>query len=105
LDTELAANAAKAGESLSWSATEQAVLQTITDHVDRREGLAAAYAAADNVNVRLKLATEIRLIDHGVARLLGQVQTDLPAPRSVTSQKASRASQSRWNRERLKRGG
>lgn len=78
LDAELAANAAKANTRLEWLAAERAVLQAIADHVDRREELAELYdgCGADQVRTKIALATEIRLIESGVTRLVGQLVTD-----------------------------
>ncbi len=105
LDAELAANAAAAGTTLECSAAEEAVLQLIADGVDRREELAADYAAAANVNVKVKLATELRLIEGGVARLFKQVSTAAPGPQSAVSRKASHAANTRWRRYHMGQGG
>jgi DNA-binding transcriptional regulator LsrR (DeoR family) len=105
LNAEICASAKEAGHELVWSAAEADIIGMIAAAVDRRVELSAAYAACDNTNVKLKLATEIRLIESSVARLLRQVNTDVPAPQSVTSMKASRAARSRWDRERLKQQG
>jgi hypothetical protein len=105
LDAELLANGLAVGEDLQWSAAELAVLELISNHVDRREELQAAYDESDQVRVRIALATEIRLLEAGVARLLRQVATDVPAPMSVVSLKAQKASNARWDRVRAARGG
>jgi DNA-binding Lrp family transcriptional regulator len=105
LNAELAETAKAAGHDLVWGAAEADVISMIAAGVDRRVELSAAYAACDNVNVKLKLATEIRLLEQSIARLYRQVSTEVPAPQSVTSMKASRAANSRWNRERLKQQG
>ena len=60
LDAELLANGLAAGEDLQWSAAELAVLELISNHVDRREELQAAYDESDQVRVRIALATEIQ---------------------------------------------
>ena len=105
LDAELLANGLAAGEDLQWSAAELAVLELISNHVDRREELQAAYDESEQVRVRIALATEIRLTEQGIGRLLRQVATDVPAPMSITSLKASKASKARWDRVRAARGG
>jgi hypothetical protein len=105
LNAELAEAAKAAGHELVWSVTEADVISMIAAGVDRRVELSAAYAACDNVNVKLKLATELRLLEQSIARLYRQVSTEVPAPQSVTSMKASRAAHSRWDRERMKQQG
>ncbi len=107
LDAELAANGQAAGEQLQWSAADRAVLQMISNHLDRRDELQAAYDSCtpDQVRTRIALATEIRLIESGVGRLLRQVRTDVDPPESITSIKARKAVNSRWDRVRAARGG
>lgn len=102
LNAELAAAAEAAGEPLEWSAAEADTIAMIAAAVDRRSELSAAYAVCEDVGLKLKIATELRLLDGSISRLYRQVSTEVPAPRSLTSQKASRAAHSRWDRERLK---
>jgi hypothetical protein len=101
-DAELAASAAHSGEALEWSAAEEDIIGMIGQAVDWREELSAAYRAAEGIGTRLKIATEIRLTEQAIARLLKQVSTEVPAPMLVTSMKPQRAANSRWDRERLK---
>lgn len=77
------------------------MIAMIADEVDRRVELAASYEACDNTNTKLKIATELRLLEGSIARLYRAVSTDVPAPMSITSQKARRAAHSRWDRERM----
>jgi len=107
LDEEIARNGQAANETLEWSAAELAVLELVSNHVDRREDLQAAYdeCGPDQVRTRIALATEIRLQEAGIERLLRRVKTDLPAPMSITSLKAQKASNSRWDRVRAANGG
>lgn len=105
LNAELAEAAKAAGHELVWSAAEADIIGMVAAAVDRRVELSAQYAACDNVNVKLKLATEIRLLEQSIARLYRQVSTEIPGPQSVTSMKASRAAHSRWDRERMKQQG
>jgi len=102
LNAELAAAAKEAGHELVWSTAEADIIGMIAAAVDRRVELSVAYAACDNVNTKLKLATELRLLEQSIGRLYRQVSTDVPAPQSATSMKASRAARSRWDRERMK---
>lgn len=106
LDAELAQNSQAAGQTLEWSAAERTVLQCIAAHVDRREELQAAYDSAepDQVRTRIALATEIRLTESSVERMLRRVKTEAPQPLSITSLKARKAVNSRWDRERAARG-
>jgi hypothetical protein len=105
LDAELAASAGRSGRCLIWSATERDILSMIGAAVDRRVELSAAYQRPRTpLATKLKIATELRLTEQAIARLYRQVSTDLPAPLSVTSQKAQRAANSRWDRERMKNG-
>jgi hypothetical protein len=105
LDAELAAAAKTAGRELVWSAAEREVLDLIAAQIDRKVELAQRYAEADQVRVKLALATEVRLTEASVARLLKLIDTEVPedAPLSATSMKARRAAQSRWDRERARR--
>jgi hypothetical protein len=70
--------------------------------VDRRVELSAAYEASESTSTKLKVATELRLLEQSIARLYKQVSTELSAPMSVVSQKAQRAANARWDRERMK---
>ncbi len=71
-----------------------------------REGyLLDGYAeACESTATKLKIATELRLTEQAIARLYRQVSTDVPAPMSLASQKAQRAANSRWSRERVRHG-
>jgi hypothetical protein len=102
LNDELAASPKSTGKDLVWSAQEREIIGMIGDAVDRPEELSAAYRAVETTSVRLRVATELRLTEQAVARLLRLVSTEVPAPLSVTSQKAQRAARSRWDRERMK---
>jgi hypothetical protein len=102
LDEELTASAKQAGRELVWAAAEQDILAMIGAAVDRRVELSAAYEACESTGAKLKVATELRLLEQSIARLYKQVSTDLPAPMSVVGQKAQRAANARWDRERMK---
>lgn len=101
LDAELEDNAEQLGlgEPLEWSAAEKTLLELIADTIDRRVDLLARYQAAEEDRMRLKLATELRLLETSLARLLKQIRTDLPAAPSRTSQKAAQAAYARWGRD------
>lgn len=66
--------------------------------------LTKRYAAVDDTKTRVKLSSELRLLEANIERLLRRVKTDVPAPLSKTSEKARRAVQVRWDRERAARG-
>jgi hypothetical protein len=100
-DAELAEAGKAAARDLVWSAAEADVIAMIAAQVDRRVELSAQYAACENTNTKLKIATELRLTEQSITRLFRQVSTEVPQPMSVTSLKAQRAANSRWNRERM----
>lgn len=97
LDAELAQSAIRLGEpSLEWSAAERVILDQIADGIDRKVDLLEAYSTAvDDPKARVKLSSELRLLEQSIARLLRHINTEPPAPKSV---KHVRAAQARWNR-------
>jgi hypothetical protein len=97
LDAELAASAAQAGRTLSWSAAERAIIAMAADATDRRQDLAAAYESAGDVKDRIKIGRELRLMENAVARLLAKISTAAPAPETLRSIKARRAANARWH--------
>jgi hypothetical protein len=97
LDKELAAASLRQGRTVVWSAQEQTVLAQISSILDRKADFLGAYEASDEVKLRLKLSAEIRLLEQAAARLVQQIRTDVPAPLSHTSRKASQAAKTRWN--------
>jgi hypothetical protein len=76
----------------------------VADAIDRRVELSEAYEACEDPKsgAKVRLATEIRLTEQAIGRLLKQVSTQ---PMSVVSMKAQRAARVRWDRERMARGG
>ena len=46
---------------------------------------------------RVKLSAELRLLEGSLARLLKQVKTDVPAPKSQVTIKARHAEMKRWH--------
>ena len=106
-NTELAAAAKRSGRDLVWSAAEEEVLSMIGDAVDRKVELTQAYDECENAAsvAKVRLATEIRLTEQAIGRLFKQISTEVDAPLSATSLKAQRAANSRWNRERMAKGG
>jgi hypothetical protein len=104
LDRELESASKRARKKLEFSAAERAVLDLVAANLDRISDLRAAYAEASEVKVRVKLSTELRLLEQAVARMLKQIKTDLPAPDSTTTQRARRAANARWDNERRASG-
>ena len=110
LNAEAAENAEARGEPAladgedDWSAAERTILEMIADSVDRKVELAGLYGAAEDVGLKVKLSGELRLLEANVARLLKQINTDLPPEPSLTSQKASDAAKRRWDRDRNGQG-
>jgi hypothetical protein len=105
LDAELATAAKEAGRELVWSAAEREMLDLIAAQIDRKVELAQRYADADQLRVKIALATETRLTEVAITRLLRLINTEVPleAPLTATSLKAQRAARSRWDRERARR--
>jgi hypothetical protein len=105
LDSELAASAKATGRELVWSAQELDIIGMIGAAVDRRVELRAEYAqcSRQELAVKIKLAAELRLLEGSISRLHRQVSTEIPAALSITSLKAQRAANARWDRERMKR--
>ena len=80
LDADLARSATKLAKSLSWTAAEREVLKMIANTIDRQVDVACAYEACDRGDAKnpVRLSAEWRMLDAAVARLLKQVETDLP---------------------------
>ena len=100
LHKELESASNRAHKELEFSAAERAVLELIAANLDRISDLRTHYEEATEVKVRVKLSTELRLLEQAVARLLKQVRTDLPPAESKTTIAARRAVNTRWDRVR-----
>ena len=102
LDADLARSSTKLGKTLSWTAAEREVREMIANTIDRRADVARAYDACDRGDAKnlVRLSAEWRMLDAAVARLLKQVETDVPQPMSLLSVKAQRAARARWDRDR-----
>ena len=62
---------------MQWSAAERELLCLIGDHVDRQVELQAMYEACRASHApKLAVATELRLVQSGIARLLKQIDAD-----------------------------
>lgn len=100
LDAELASVAAASGENLVWSTAEKTLIERIMSTVDRIGDLSKDYAAAETSKQRVALSVEIRLCDAQLARMLKAVRVEVPKQESLTTIKARRAVNVRWDRER-----
>lgn len=99
LDKELAAASARQGQTLVWSAQERAILAQISSILDRKAEFLKLYAAAEDINAKLKISAEVRLLEQAAARLLRGINTDIaPAPSRRTVM-ARRAAAARWDRD------
>jgi GAF domain-containing protein len=98
LDAELDANSKRTGRNMAWTAAERQLLSLVADHVDRQVELQTMYEACGQTRTKLAIATELRLVQSGIARLLKQIDADPAedAPMSVRSRKAQKAAYSRW---------
>jgi hypothetical protein len=99
LDKELEASGKRVGRTLGWSAAELAVLALIPDEIDRKVDLFEAYQDTTEAKVRVKLSTEMRLLEQSIARLLKQINTQPPSPDSRRTRRARDAANVRWNRD------
>jgi hypothetical protein len=91
------------GEKLVFGAAEEARISQISDILDRKHDLNAAYADTKDTELRIKLSTEIRLLEGAAERLLRRISTEPPPPakeESKVSRQARRAAETRWERHR-----
>ncbi|MGB9302885.1 MAG: hypothetical protein WCB92_04145 [Mycobacterium sp.] len=81
MDAELGRVGVVLGAPLQWNTAEHEVLATVASDMDRRGDLAAALAACEDLGSprALKIATEIRLLGVGIARLVKGIQADSKA--------------------------
>ena len=80
-------------------AVAAAMSELIQAGIDRNCDLQRDYADAADAKMRLKLSAELRLVEAQLARLVKQVNTDVPAPTSLRSVKAQRAALARWSKD------
>jgi hypothetical protein len=99
LDEQLAAASAATGRDLVWTAQDRVLLSLIASAVDRKCDLQRDYAQAEQAKTRVKISAELRLVEAQLARLVKQVNTDVPGPMSLRSVKAQRAARARWNED------
>ena len=104
LDAELEANSRRRGlvKPMKWSTAEATLREMLANAIDRKVVLHVSWLKATDDSLRLKLSAEIRLLEASVARYVGQIKTDLPADPSLTTTKAQRAANTRWDRDRAR---
>jgi hypothetical protein len=99
LDRELSEAGSSKGVNLVWSAAEASILAQIASVLDRKSDFLAVYEDAPDVKTRLKVSAEVRLLEGLAARLVRLVRTDVAVPESMTTKKARRAANRRWDRD------
>ena len=100
LDNEPAETGLHRGQQLSWTTKESEMREILAKTVDRRARVEKLCAAATDGKLIVKLSTELRQLDNTVTKLLKEIRTDVPEPESLTTIKARRAVNTRWQRER-----
>ena len=102
LDEELARTSKVTGRTLEWSAADRAVLALIEANRDRAAMLKGHCDRATDVKQIRLIAGEMRATDAALARLVKLVSTEAPTSKqeSLTTIKARKAVQVRWDRER-----
>lgn len=98
LDKELSAAGQRSGQTLVWSAAEKAILNRISDTVDHIADLTIDYRDAADAKTRVKISTELRLLDASLVRLLKQIKTDVPSAESRITVKNRAAARARWDK-------
>jgi hypothetical protein len=100
LDRELAEAGRSKGVNLVWSAAEASILAQIASVLDRKHDFLAVYEAPEtDLMTRLKISSEVRLLEGLAARLVRQIKTDVAQPESLKSVKARKAAKRRWDRD------
>lgn len=100
LDSELAEAGLRQGQELFWTTKEVEMREILARTVDRRVRIERLCAQSNDPKVIAKLSVEIRQLDGMTTKLLKEIKTDIPAAPSLTSIKARRAANTRWERER-----
>jgi hypothetical protein len=96
LDSYLAAVSRRHGRKVEFTPPEVAVVVMICDEIDRKAGLKRIYSKADTVKEKLKISTEIRLLEASISRMLRQLKVDMPTAPSARTRKAQHAANVRW---------
>ncbi|GAB1811118.1 hypothetical protein MUNTM_01550 [Mycobacterium sp. MUNTM1] len=96
LDSYLASASRRHGRKVEFTPSEAARVTMICDEIDRKAGLKRLYSRADTVKEKIKLATEVRLLEASIDRMLRHVKVDMPAEPSARTRKAQHAANTRW---------
>jgi hypothetical protein len=109
MDAELAADAEAAGVTLAFSAAEAETLGNVAALIDRKVELRMLYDEAEDVRVKIELATEARLTESAIGRLVKTIDMCAPTTEedaealTPTQRKARAAAQSRWTRDLMRK--
>lgn len=100
IDAAALKNAAKRGHSeIRWDHVETQQREQLADLVDRGQEMKVLFDAAEDPALKVKISNELRQIDKAIGNLVAAIKVDAePAP-SVTSIKARKAANARWDRE------
>jgi hypothetical protein len=71
----------------------------IASILDRKAEFLTLYEVAENLDDKLKLSAEMRLLEQAAARLIKDIKTDIPPAPSLRTIKARRAVRARWDRD------
>ncbi|WP_156746298.1 hypothetical protein [Mycobacterium sp. 1423905.2] len=101
LESQLAVASRRHGRTVAFTPSEAAVVGMVCDEIDRKAGLKRLYGRAETVKEKLKISTEIRLLEASIDRMLRRVKVDMPAEAapSVRTRKARHAANVRWRTE------
>lgn len=100
LDAELAAAGEALGETLSWTAAEIEMREMLANTIDRRARVGTLYEQATDPKVIVKISLELRQLDGAVMKMMRSINTEVPQHDSLTTIKARRAANTRWEKER-----
>lgn len=102
LDADLAAAGEAIGDELLWDTNDTEIREALALTVDRRARLRQVWATTKDESLLVKLSVELRQLDSAIVKMLTELRSAMepPQPQSLTSIKARRAADTRWQRER-----
>lgn len=100
LNTDLATAATERGEDLTWTERDLDTIAAIANLADIRADLLKRYRQSEDLAAATKTATEVRQLSTTIGRLTDRLKIDAVPQKSITSVKASRAANIRWERAR-----
>jgi hypothetical protein len=105
LDAELGRARQQHGDGVEWSPQEAESIRILLDTARRRSEVRDVYhrtvAASDaDPAVLVKLSGELRQLDKAITTHYKAINADMPAAPSITTQKARKAANVRWTRQR-----